>query len=143
MDNRLLFTLLTALWFGCQSAIGAGLPMGSLTDPAPQVSHLDTSPEFERLARKASREGSVRVVAVFNQDLDDDPAASPENLNAWSRQMRRQQDALLKDVPIRRTRLIKRFTHLPFLAMSVDVNELQRLRASPHIAQLYEDKVNF
>jgi subtilisin family serine protease len=143
MKTHLLIIVLTALWFGCQSASGADPPTAVRPDSTPSLSSPDTSQEFERLTKKATREGSVRIVAVVDQDLDDDQDENLESLDVRSRQIREQQNALLKEVPIRQTRSIKRFKNLPFLAMSVDVNELQQLRASPHIAQVSEDKINF
>jgi subtilisin family serine protease len=142
MNKQQYLILLVALWFGGQSVLAADLLSENLANPERRLSDLDTNTELARLAEKASHEGSVRVIAVFDQGLDAEAVENTESLSAQSSQIRQQQEALLKEVPIRRIKSIKFFTSFPFLAMTVDINELQRLRASPQVVQLVEDRIN-
>jgi subtilisin len=100
--------------------------------------------EFNRLTHTAVEDGSVQVLVVLKERLDSKGLSQDEEGQvAQQTQTEIEQDALLKDIPIRRMGSVKRYKHLPFLALSASEKELQRLRASPHVAQILRDKINY
>jgi subtilisin len=103
--------------------------------------------EFNRLTHTAVEDGSVQVLVVLKESKESlDSSGSPqgeEEQVSKQTQTEIEQDALLKDIPIRRVASVKRYKHLPFLALSASEKELQRLRTSPHVAQILRDKINY
>jgi subtilisin len=99
--------------------------------------------EFNDLSAKAVEEGSAQVLVVLKDGLDEELPQDSGLPEAEQALIENEQDALLQDVPIRRTSSIKRFKHLPIIALSADENELKRLRASSHVVEIFEDKINF
>jgi subtilisin len=104
----------------------------------------DERTEFNRLTHAAVEDGSVQVLVVLKESIDSKGLSQGgEGQVTQQAQTEIEQDALLKDIPIRRTNSVKRYKHLPFLALSASEKELQRLRASPHVAQILRDKINY
>ncbi len=55
----------------------------------------------------------------------------------------RAQDGLLDDLRPFRARSLKRFEHIPFIAVIVDARELEDLVAHPDVVAVVEDRLNF
>lgn len=91
--------------------------------------------EFNRLTHTAVEDGSVQVLIVLKE--------SKEGQVSQQTQAENEQNALLKDISIRRMGSVKRYKNLPLLALSATEKELQRLRASPRVAQILRDKINY
>lgn len=114
-----------------------------ITAMAPQFFTINSHNDYNRLVDKAIAEGSAQVLVVLKGIPDTEALHQGETQeDGQQRLIENQQNALLKDIPIHRTKSIKRYQHLPFLAMTADENELQRLHASPHVAQILRDKIN-
>jgi hypothetical protein len=138
MKPRLSLTLLAFLVLAYQPNLWAIDTSNQVvtTDTAPPDS--DDSTEFNHLASKASDEGSVQVMVVLKEGLD----ADEFSLDEQEKIIEKAQNSLLKDVPIRRIKSIKRFKRLPVLAFSASESELQRLQTSPDVAEIVEDHMN-
>ena len=136
--------LLDSLLLSCHPDLWAAPTDQDVTAIEPPFSDPDSHTEFNRLTTKAIDEGSIQVMVVLKEDINTVGFPhSQEQLDAQQTQIENQQNSLMTDVPIRLTNSIKRFRHLPFLVLSADESELQRLRASPHVAQILRDKVNY
>ncbi len=137
-------TLLITLLLFCHPDLKAAPTDQDVTAIETEISDSDPQAEFNRLSTKAIDEGSVQVMVVLKEQSD--AFGLPQSLaqqEGEQTQIESQQDALMAEVPIRRANSIKRFTHLPFLGLSADADELKRLRASPQVAEIIEDKMNF
>lgn len=142
MKHISCFGLITVLAFCSYSALGA--PLQNISTIQAQLSDQNNLAEFNTLANKARHEGRVKVLVVLKETFNDKRLLKNQ-IQGFSqlKNIAIQQNALLTDVPIRRSQSIKRFSHLPFLALAADESELQRLRSSPRVAQIFEDHINF
>ncbi len=137
-------TLLTLFFFSCLTAHGASQPAQIISLSQKLFSEVSVSSEFNRLTSKALQEGSVQVIVALAENLPlENNLQSRSSFETQSKLIEKQQNALLSEVAISRIKSIKRFSNLPFLAASVNTYELQRLRASKLVAQVFEDHINF
>jgi subtilisin len=144
MKLRPCLTLLVTLMVFCQPELRAAATDQDVSAIESESSDSEAQTEFNRLSTKAIDEGSVQVMVVLKEQPD--AFGLPQSLrqqDGEQTQIESQQDALMADVPIHRKNTIKRFSHLPFLGLSADADELKRLRASPQVAEIIEDKMNF
>lgn len=87
------------------------------------------TPSIDDLIAKAIREGSVRV----SVELKTDPNPSREAIAAA-------QDLVLQELAGTRHRVVRRFTTIPFLGLSISANALQRLAGSLFVGGIREDR---
>jgi subtilisin len=104
-----------------------------------QFSDNESLATFNALANKAHHEGYVQVLVALKETFNGE-GLSKNQIQEYAQQksIEDQQNALLVEVPVR-----KRYSHLPFMALSANETELQRLRASPLVAEIFEDHANF
>ena len=145
MKLRLCVSLVLACLLNWPPLLWAATPGqdDNATNARPVIGQ-DNPNDFNQLTANAVDEGSIQVLVVLNTSpvtsrLPQDVAQPVDQEHL----IESQQNAILKDIPLRRTQSIKRYKHLLYLAMSADENELQRLRNSPHVARIIRDKINF
>lgn len=145
MKLRRSLSLLIVLLFGIHAELWASPTLDqTISANEPPFTDPESITEFNRLATNAVDEGSVQVLVVLKEDLDNDGLTEAKEQQATQEtRIETEQNAVLKDIPIRRSKSIKRYRHLPLLALSANESELQRLRRSPHVAQIIRDKINF
>lgn len=130
-----------AVVFYC-SNLEASTPLdGEVTNKLP-VAENAVSDESDTLAKKAHLEGHVPVLVILNDDSSNESLSPDQNEVARQQKIEGQQTNLLAEIPIRRVRSIKRYSHLPLMAMSADEAEIRQLRASHRVANIIEDHAN-
>ena len=135
------------IWLGlfllcCSPALWASPDSRVVAAIGPDMSDPEASAEFEELTAKADADGSTQVLVVLKENLDNLPQTAQQQQSQQAR-IETEQNAVLKDVHLRRLSSVKRFKNFPFLAFSADKAELQRLRSSAHVEQIFEDKINY
>lgn len=89
---------------------------------------------------------STPVLVVLKQDFAATTNNTPSNerlQKTLQSQIANEQNLLLKEVPIVKSDSIKRFIDFPYLALSANNRELEKLRASPHVARILPDTIHF
>lgn len=103
------------------------------------------APAFNNLYSTIQTRGTVRLIVRLRQTPDLPHGFQPEGLlgkldrDAQRAAIKRGQDSMLKRIPIRRTEKIKKFDHIPFMAMEVDEAEFLQLLNDPEVDLIEED----
>ncbi|HEX8734125.1 MAG TPA: S8 family serine peptidase [Pyrinomonadaceae bacterium] len=97
--------------------------------------------KFDELIAKAARNGSARVIVGLRADFQTDGALSSSVQKQQRAAIKRAQNDLLADVSGYDVRGIKRFDFIPFVAVEADAAALEKLKASPLVVSVYEDRL--
>jgi subtilisin family serine protease len=144
MKLRACLILLSALLLANCPVFGLSAPGQNISTIGSSFSDTDIRAEFNRLTNNVRRDGNVQIMVVLKEGVYTGGLLNSQRIpNEQLKLIENEQNMLLSEVPIRQVRSIKRFSHLPFLAMSVDESELQRLRTSPYVSQIFEDHIYF
>ncbi|HEX8249026.1 MAG TPA: S8 family serine peptidase [Pyrinomonadaceae bacterium] len=107
-----------------------------------KVSVRDTpATKFEELIEKAGRNGSVRVIIGLRADFQTDGELSLAAQNRQRSEIKRAQNAFLADLSGYNVGGIKRFEFIPFVAAEVNAAALEKIKASPLIVSIHEDRL--
>jgi subtilisin family serine protease len=109
---------------------------GAFAQPAQSVEH-------DRLADRAAHRGKVRVIVGLNVSAVLDrllPAAQMLQQRQWIRQA--QHAAALQVLMGTASQVKVQFDTVPYMAIEVDPTALARLRASPLVKEIHEDKLS-
>jgi len=95
--------------------------------------------KFTELKTKVDKINSIPVIIGLDTDFVSEGKLTSSDVKIQKNKIGQDQDSLLSFLKNYRAEKIKKFEHLPFLAMTVDKATLQRLEASPRIAMIAED----
>ena len=119
----------------CLAALLAAGTASALAQPVPTAEH-------EQLSRSVAQRGTARVIVGLNL-----PAALDRTLPAAQMLQQRQAirqaqaSASLQTLMGTASRVKAHFDTLPYMAVEVDATALARLRASPLVREIHEDKL--
>jgi subtilisin len=130
-----------------------GVPKGTPTPkfpekraPAPEEELAPTpvaetsDAEWQRLAEKAQREGTVRVIVSLDATAKPEGELSAPQRSAQRARIDAKADAVLEALEDSRVDRVKDFEVVPFMAMRVDAEGLDELRGSPDVTAVSEDR---
>ena len=121
-------------------AVGAWLLAAAVGGAFAQPAH---SGDHDRLADRATHRGKVRVIVGLNVSAVLDrllPAAQMLQQRQWIRQA--QHAAALQVLMGTASQVKVQFDTVPYMAIEVDPTALARLRASPLVKEIHEDKLS-
>ena len=95
--------------------------------------------KFNELKTKTAKSDSIPIIIGLDTDFVPEGKLKRSDVNFQKTKIGQDQDSLLSYLKSYRAEKIKKFEHLPFIAMTVDKATLQRLEASPQIAMIAED----
>jgi subtilisin family serine protease len=99
------------------------------------------SPKFEGLTEKARRNGAARVIIGLRGEFQ---TGGEPSLSAQKRrrdEIKLAQNDLLADLSGYNVAGVKRFDFIPFLALEADAAALEKIKASPAVVTIYEDRL--
>lgn len=136
MTNRSYLACFAFLLITWQSVPWAN-PTEQATDDA------NSATEFNRLNSKALADGSVQVMVIMKDTDGDDPLPKSREQEAIrENNISKAQEALLAKLPVSKRASAKRLRAFPVIALSASSDDLKQLQASPHVAEIVEDKMN-
>jgi subtilisin len=98
--------------------------------------------DFEKLLEKSTRSGSVRVIVELRAGFQPEGnLALPSSQKTQRAGIKRVQDNLLFELNGYRVAGIKRFSYIPFIALEADASALSKMKASPLVASIREDRL--
>jgi subtilisin family serine protease len=98
--------------------------------------------DFKKLLEKTTRNGSIRVIVELRAGFQPEGALrSPFAQKTQRAGIKRAQDNLLAELNGYRLDGIKRFDFIPFIAAAADAAALLKMRASPLVASIREDRL--
>jgi subtilisin len=128
-----------ALLIVCYSAVGDRWP-NTVSASGQLGATLISSERLSRLQDKVSSGGSARViVGVRVPFVSPGRLASPDAIAAQDRSIANAQSALALRLVGGRARVLTRFAHIPYIALSVDQDALSQLLSDPDVTSLQED----
>ncbi|HYO15138.1 MAG TPA: S8 family serine peptidase [Thermoanaerobaculia bacterium] len=127
----------TTLHFGAAPAASTAAAVAAQGSQAPAAS----SPAvWQSLREKASDKGRVRVIVRLKTTFSPEGRlSSPAAVRRQRTAIRGAQGATLEKLAGSNARLHARFKYVPFLALEVDAEALERLRGFPEVAGIEED----
>ena len=99
------------------------------------------APQPDGLIEKARRDGAVRVIVGLRAGFQTDGDLSSAAQNRRRAEIKRAQDDLLADLPGYNVARVKRFDFIPFLALEADAAALEKIKASPAVVSIQEDRL--
>ena len=128
-------------------ALGAGAAQSDTPENKPRiptiytqdVSSFRTGGPAAQLVRKAREEGQLTVLVGLRTVARMEHTLSPTALAAQRSVLRKMQDSIVARVFDTPPRRVDRFTFIPYMALYVDADELERLLADPDVASVHED----
>ena len=100
----------------------------------------DTTAHFKSLADKAKKEGKVSVIVRLNVTFTPEGHSSLSGISGQRQLINKTQDMLVGKLS--KFDNLKKFKTVPFIAMRVDPETLQRLNSSSLVSGIYEDTVH-
>ena len=98
--------------------------------------------DFEKLLEKSVWNGSVRIIVGLRAGfLPEGETASPAAQKTQRAEIKRAQDNLLAELSGSRIGGVKRFEFIPFIAVETDAAALAKMKASPLVASIREDRL--
>ena len=129
----------TALRFALAACLAACLAAGmtgALAQPLPTTEH-------EQLSRSAAQRGKVNVIVGLNLPVSLDRLLPAAQMLQQRQAIRQAQVSLSLQALMGTTSRVKmQFDTLPYMAVEVDAMALERLRVSPLVREIYEDKLS-
>jgi len=106
--------------------------------PTPVAETSDA--EWQRLAEKAQREGTVRLIVSLDATAKPEGELSAAQRSAQRARIDAEADAVLEALEDSKVDHVRDFEIVPFMAMRVDVEGLEELRRSPNVSAVSEDR---
>jgi len=103
----------------------------------------DDVDNYNRLYEKARNDGNVRVLVELNVDFKPEGDYKSENeIKNQRQEIRNSQDALMEALSSEKTTPSHKFKYIPYVAMTVNKNSLDKLVSLPLVKSIHEDKLN-
>lgn len=133
------FILLLALFTaGFSIRAEAGRVVSGLPSQSPAAAAR--SEAYQRLSPRLQDEGLLRLIVQLNVDfLSEADHLDPDRGEEQRRKIDRAQDAVLDRLASSESKLVRRYDHIPFLALEVDAAGLEALQESPQVFSFRED----
>lgn len=96
---------------------------------------------FDELIEKAGRSGSARVIVGLRVDFQTEGELSSPAQNRQRTAIKQAQNNLLGDLTNYKVGGVKRFEFIPFLAIEANAATLEKLKASPLVVSITEDRL--
>ncbi len=109
----------------------------------PAMRGKNPATSYSGLLSMAQSDGSVRVIVKLAGSFEKDANLSKKRATAQRNQIAEKQDALQKALAGKQVSHVKKFKHIPFIAMRVDANGLAALQANPNVESVEEDVYRF
>jgi len=100
----------------------------------------DSKDPFQKLSKKAKTEGTVRIIVGLNTSFQ--PEGKFSNIQDKMNQrenIKNVQDKLLQSLPSDGLEKSHKFKYIPFMAMTVNANALEKLKVSSFVNSIEED----
>jgi subtilisin family serine protease len=107
---------------------------------APTPAAETTDAEWDRLAAKAERAGTVRVIVSLATTAKPEGDLTAAQRSAQRARIDEKADAVLETLEDSKVDRVKDFEVIPFMAMRVDAEGLEELRASADVTAVSEDR---
>jgi len=128
-------------------AMGALLfPSAAFSEGVPESSVKRdelTTENFNNLKTKAEKDDTVRVIVGLSTSFEAEGTMDYSNVQAQKSRINQEQGSLLNYLSSSEADKIHKFEHVPFIAMTVDKNTLDRLQSSSLVATISEDVLQF
>jgi len=98
---------------------------------------------FNKLKTKAEKDDTVPVIIGLSTSFELEGTLDYSNVQAQKGKIKQDQGSLMNYLWISKVDKIHKFEHVPFIAMTVDKNTLERLEAYPLVATISEDVLLF
>ena len=103
----------------------------------------DTTAIYDRLLRKAHSEGKVRVIIGLRTSSAPEGGPTDPGISASQRlRVSRAQESLLGSIHVSDESSIRRFRHIPFMALGLDEAVLRNLMNNPLVSSIEEDMLH-
>ena len=109
---------------------------------SPSSADAQAPRNFDELIKKANVEGSVRVLVGLRSGFMPEGALKDALRSRQRVEISLKQDSLLRRLTPFAPRGIKHFKSIPYLAMTVNVEALEFMKASPEVEYIREDGIN-
>ncbi len=145
--SHLLLTFLCLLFFGADAKdLRSGTLGSSATDESEDERAVVNG--YQGLIDKLNERGSVRVIVGLRDSANPRWKAKPEGkltnpraIEAQRKIIERLQSRLSDKLPIAMLAKVKRFKHIPYLALEVDTIALEQLARLPEVVTVAEDRL--
>jgi subtilisin family serine protease len=105
-----------------------------------QPTAAQSGKDVRALLAKAQTQGAVRVIVRVRAAFQPEGKLNAPAAQTQRRAITQAQDAVLNQMTTRNLRATRRFTSIPYLAMTVDANALTALSALANVVSIAEDK---
>jgi subtilisin family serine protease len=130
--------LMASMWLGLMVQVAVAT---SVIPPNTSADFMKAyATELNYLQTKAQLEGSVRVIVRLKKPTLSTNTLSPQAALSDERaQIAKSQQRILTGTQLSHPKSVKKFNYSPFIAMQVDSDTLDQLRASPEVEAVTED----
>jgi len=112
-------------------------------DGSPVIRDVLTTENFNKLKTKAEKDDTVSVIVGLSTSFELEGTLDYSNVQAQKSKIKQEQGSLLNYLSSSKADKIHKFEHVPFIAMTVDKNTLERLESSLLVATISEDVLLF
>jgi len=126
-----------------QTADAAESSGEGVQDGSPVKRDKLTTENFNKLKTKAEKDDTVPVIVGLSTSFEPEGTLDYSNVQAQKSKIKQEQGSLLNYLSSSEADKIHKFEHIPFIAMTVDKNTLERLESSSLVATISEDVVLF
>jgi len=98
---------------------------------------------FNKLKTKAEKEDRIPVIVGLSTSFEPEGTLDYSNVQAQKSKIKQEQGSLMNYLWISKVDKIHKFEHVPFIAMTVDKNTLERLESYPLVTTISEDVLLF
>ena len=121
--------------------VASGLSVPSVGGAIEKNSNLSSS--YDKLSDKVQANGSVRIIVGLNIDFKlEGEFSTIQEKTDQQKKIQDSQNTLLQTVPTYQSTTVHKFKYIPYLAMTVNKNSLDKLASSTMVKSIYEDKLS-